>query len=657
MSPEPDKLSTIEPTAGSSQVRWQFINASGNSRNNLTQVKRHVMQEYMRQKRQAAGQSDIDADETIGEGGRKPSRSRRNAKDSSHRDDPADTRPKVEIDENAEDTAANIVHQHGSETTSTYPISEHNITEVVENFSAEVGAYPMSESSVSLPIRDSQMSSYSSSSSDSRIWYSATSQSSSSELGSLTPRSSAPTSPYEVALSPKTVLSAARTDPFNTLPLELDLDGQRLFDFYVNEMPACSYGNHFRSSKAHNWYTAVFVPEGMKGPVAFQNTILVHAANTWTWVRNQEVDERGLIHRDRAISMLREHRERHPHDFSDEVIIACLSAAGLEDFDPRPGRKQISWLHMRAAREMIRARGGPAAFHKTRLGMLINWQDYILSGYETDGPSFFFDAAPPMIQPNERRASEQQPATMTQPMMASYPVPVELSLSWPRPLLPYEEIQNQCDEFIIFLKRCQQLSAYQASTTDVNLLQMRHTAFREGSLLHQILAAPPGARFTASGNRKQFVARLVALLMLNAALWDYRHSAPHSETFLRTLQQAVVDSEVNMSGSVEALLQILLECNDGSVNTTSDSCSQGPDFTQYSQTANTPYHRPWFAGRMLKVAKRLSYESWMHVKYILFSCLTMQPGTPNVALWEDSLRQEILHAPLTKYIMSSLEEL
>ncbi|PYH82763.1 sigma-70 region 2 family protein [Aspergillus uvarum CBS 121591] len=630
MSPEPDKSSTIEPTAGSPQVRWQFINASGNSRNNLTQVKRHVMQEYMRQKRQAAGQSDIGPDDTIGEGGRKPFRSRRKAKGSSHRDDPADKRPKAEIGENAEDTAANLVHQHGSETSPSHLISEHNSTEVMENFGAEVGAYQVSDSS-----------------SDSRIWYSATSQSSSSELGSLTPRSSAPTSPYEVALSPKTILSAARTDPFNTLPLELDLDSQRLFDFYVNEMPACSYGNHFRSSKAHNWYTAVFVPEGMKGPVAFQNTILVHAANTWTWVRNQEVDERGLIHRDRAISMLREHRERHPHDFSDEVIIACLSAAGLEDFDPRPGRKQISWLHMRAAREMIRARGGPAAFHNTRLGMLINWQDYILSGYETDGPSFFFDAAPPMIQPT----------TMAQPMMASYPVPVELSLSWPRPLLPYEEIQNQCDEFITFLKRCQQLSAYQASTTDANSLQMRHTAFQEGSLLHQILAAPPGARFTASGNRKQFVARLVALLMLNAALWDYRHSVPHSETFLQTLQQAVVDSEVNMSGSVEALLQILLECKDGHVNTTSDSCSQGPDFTQYSQTASGPYDRPWFAGRMLKVAKRLSYESWMHVNNILFSCLTMQPGMPNVALWEDSLQQEISNAPLTRYTMPSLEEL
>ncbi|PYH45487.1 sigma-70 region 2 family protein [Aspergillus saccharolyticus JOP 1030-1] len=632
------KPSTSAPTTGCSQVRWQFINASGNSRNNLTRVKRHVMQEYMRQKRQAAGQSDIDIDDAIAEGGRKPTKSRREPKDRNHHHDHADRSTKIE-----------------TKPVSNYSAHDPTMIEVVESFSTDVAAYPHFETFVCLPIRNSQMTCHSSYSSGSHMWYS-TSQSGSSDLESLTPRSSASISPYEIVLSPKTILSAARTDPFNTLPLELDIDGQHLFDFYVNEMPACSYGNHFRSTKAHNWYTAVFVAEGMKGPVAFQNTVLVHAANTWTWVRNQEVDERGLMHRDRAISMLRQRRERYPHDFSDEVITACLSAAGLEDFDPRPGRKPISWLHMRAAREMVRARGGPAAFHNTRLGMLINWQDYILSGYETDGPSFFFEANPPMKQPSERRRSELRSATMPQPGMTSFPVTVELSLTWPRPLLPHEELQNQCDTFINFLQRCQQLSDYQASTSDVNSRPLRHTAFQDGSLLHQILAAPPGARFTASGNRKQFVARLVALLMLNAALWDYRNSVPHSEIFLQTLQQAVLNSEVNMSGSVEALLQILLECNDGLVNTPSDSFSQVPDFSQYSSAARTPYDRPWFAGRMLKVAKRLSYESWMHVNSTLFSCLTMQPGMPSVALWEESLRDEILHAPLTRYVMPSLEE-
>src|SRR6202012_1023776 len=139
------------------------------------------------------------------------------------------------------------------------------------------------------------------------------------------------------------ILSAARTDPFNSLPLELDQDSQRLFDFYVNDMPACSYGTQFRSLKANNGYPSVFVPEAMKGDVAFQNTILVHAANTWAWVRNETETPDTLLHRDRAVSMLREHLQTHPHDSSDVAIISCLSAAALEDFDPRPGHKETSW--------------------------------------------------------------------------------------------------------------------------------------------------------------------------------------------------------------------------------------------------------------------------------------------------------------------------
>lgn len=40
------------------QKRWQFIDASNDSSANLTQVKRHVMQEYMRQKRRDAQHRD-----------------------------------------------------------------------------------------------------------------------------------------------------------------------------------------------------------------------------------------------------------------------------------------------------------------------------------------------------------------------------------------------------------------------------------------------------------------------------------------------------------------------------------------------------------------------------------------------------------------------
>ncbi|KAF4770879.1 hypothetical protein N7455_009259 [Penicillium solitum] len=45
--------------AGSSTIRWQFINQSNDRRSNLTQVKRHVMREYMRQKKEEHCESRI----------------------------------------------------------------------------------------------------------------------------------------------------------------------------------------------------------------------------------------------------------------------------------------------------------------------------------------------------------------------------------------------------------------------------------------------------------------------------------------------------------------------------------------------------------------------------------------------------------------------
>ncbi|KAL2382495.1 hypothetical protein RJZ90_003207 [Blastomyces dermatitidis] len=96
---------------------------------------------------------------------------------------------------------------------------------------------------------------------------------------------------------------------------------------------------------------------------------------------------------------------------SDAAISATLSCAAVEDFDSRPERKPISWIHMRAAMQKIRARGGPAAFQQNqRMAMLINWQDYILAGYETKEPSFFYEDTPAnMRSSSSQMVSERKP--------------------------------------------------------------------------------------------------------------------------------------------------------------------------------------------------------------------------------------------------------
>ncbi|KAB8199016.1 hypothetical protein BDV34DRAFT_218402 [Aspergillus parasiticus] len=464
MSSESDNTDSTKPA-----TEWQFIDASNNSRSNLTQIKRHVMQQYMRQKR-ASGQSSNDVEQTAVESHnaprkatRRPRKARASARDTAQQGKKEDLNSQRQKNASAERSDVQVVPNQ--------ELTDDLVEEIERDFIPGAMSYTSAENT-SLPANSFFRLQGYPISPHLLDKYASGSQSSGSESSSLSPWSSTPTSPSDVTLSPKTILSAARTDPFNTLPMDLDAEGQRLFDFYVNEMPACSYGSHFRSAKAHNWYTAVFVPEGMKGAVTFQNTILVHAANTWAWVRNEEETDYTLVHRNRAISMLRDHMTRHPGDISDVAIIACLSAAGLEDFDPRPGHKEISWVHMRAAREMIRARGGPAAFENTRLGMLINWQDYILSGYETNGLSFFFEYNPSIKRSFNSQGQWQDSITQTFNLTPS-PLP-SIPLLSPRDafspsglispgyslsfLSPEDEIRHQCDEFIDFLKRCEELS-------------------------------------------------------------------------------------------------------------------------------------------------------------------------------------------------------
>ncbi|KAJ6115509.1 hypothetical protein N7523_005926 [Penicillium sp. IBT 18751x] len=636
-------------------TRWQFIDASNNSRSNLTQVKRHVMQEYMRQKKGGSRQcseSEEEPPHTSKRGRPRKARAakRRSARKAEKNSSLDHSERNALPPEDAQDNIQNI-YWHCEAST---PSNQLGVPALIIN--------PLPHQTSPLPPQGFQFPL------QEFLDFSSYNPNYTTELNSLESSSTTSTTSFDV-LSPRTLLSAARTDPFNSLPMELDLEGQRLFDFYVSDMPACSYGTHFRSKKAHNWYTAVFVPEAMKGAVAFQNTILVHAANTWIWVRNETENTSTLQHRDRAVTMLREHLGNNPRDNSDVAIISCLSAAALEDFDPRPGHKEISWVHMRAAREMIRSRGGPAAFANTRLGMLINWQDYILSGYETHGPSFFFEHEPPTsisqsecISPKPLRSLYSIPSPPSSPSSILSDI---AACAEPTPTLhkpsPIDELKLQCEEFLDFVRRCEQLSLYQKDNPDSCGLA-RHTAVQDTSLLSQILAAPPGARFTTSGDRKQMVARLTAIMMLNAALWDYRYAPLHAATFLNTLEQAMVDSEVSMSGSVEAMLQILLACNDGCTNDWSSNfdgtiaplAKEAPDFSQYSPLATSPSARPWFVGRMLKIAKRLGADSWHRINDFLFDCLTFRVTELSAYLWESNLRKEILDAPLTSYVMPAL---
>jgi hypothetical protein len=412
---------------------------------------------------------------------------------------------------------------------------------------------------------------------------------------------------------PQSALSAARTDPFDCLPMTLNRQDKELFDFYVNAMPACSYGFERRSPHAHNWYLSVFVPEAMKGAVCFQNTILVHAANTQAWVKRLTETPASIEHRARASRMLLEHFQSSPTDTSDASISATLSAAALEDFDPRIERREYAWMHFRAAVQKIRDRGGPLALvQHSRLQMLINWSDYIFSGYSSIGPTFYFHHDP-MAMPSDPADAHR---------------------------IAVQEVQEQCEEFIKFLRCTEHLAFVQAKIQKtpiaVQRQPMRYTAFQPGQPLERLLASPPGLRYTETGQLKQIISRLAALLSINTAIWQYRHSTEMSEEFFQELIENIRYNELDVHLSVEALIQILL------------SGSKNPVLLDTE--------RPWFVGRMLKVAKRLKRPSFQKLNDVLLSYLTLGADLrPVMSDWENDLRLEILEAPLASYVLPLMQ--
>lgn len=406
---------------------------------------------------------------------------------------------------------------------------------------------------------------------------------------------------------PQTILSAARTDPFDCLPMKLSARDQELFDFYANIMPACSYGFERRSPHAHNWFLSVFIPEAMKGAVCFQNTILVHAANTQAWVMGLTETPLAIEHRAKASQLLLHHYQQFPHDTSDATISATISAAALEDFDPRLERRQYAWMHWQAVVQKIRDRGGPAALvQHNRLQALINWSDYILSGYNGHGATFYCD----------HQSSPSHDSGQSAEAIARV------------------EIAQQCSEFITFLKCTEHLAlvhaGLQSNPVSRNQQPLRYSVFQPGQPLHRLLASPNGPRYTDTGQWGQIICRVASLMTINTAIWEYRHSTELSEDFCEAVVKNVMHNDLDRHLSVEALIQILL------------SGSSNPTLLHTE--------RPWFVGRMLKVAKRLGRANFERLNDLLLRFLTLGPGLEPVMLdWENELRAEILQAPLVSY--------
>ncbi|KZZ90028.1 hypothetical protein AAP_03978 [Ascosphaera apis ARSEF 7405] len=654
-------------------TRFQFIDETGDTSQNSTRVRRHVMREVLRNRRsQNQGRQSQVADTRSGTstGGAQHTFRIQPQKQFA-------LRKKSSLVDTQDDTTCGrkVREEHGrQQQEQTFILSGVNPDRHCngpQNFSVVSGDHlPAISAAMDIPLR--YYESYNdwnnlpgSISSSSGLAQASTHD---DEFGAIDAREDRlEEASGIIARSPvRTVLSAARKDPFDTLPLHLNEEDTALFDFYANVMPTFSYQSRIQHPRAHNWYAQVFIPEAMKGPISFQSTILVHASSCQGWMQGIPETERSLVQRTRSINMLRRHLLQYPDDDSDATITAILSTAAADDFDPRLECKRTSWMHLRAAMQKIRNRGGPEAFKDNRrLAMLINWQDYIIVGYEMDGPSFFYEHKD-YSEITGQGSIVDDTTSLQNGTDFSQEIPACVSSSQNIALF---ELRQQTEIFLTFLHSVESLSLIHRNTPTHSLPPCRYTTFCQDALLYKVLKSPLGTRYVTSGMRKQIISRMAALMMLNAALWDYRYIPSRIECLLDGLRRKVRETSIGNIDCVEAVLQLLLEGND-TFDLEDDAIaaadmrwpptrpgSTGVAGSNPSYEPETPsYLRPWFIGRMLKVVKRLGRDSWWRVNDHLFDLLSMEFEGPllNTSGWEDELREEILAAPLTSYIMPSM---
>lgn len=184
MSDVSEETAANEPPAQSSQTRWAFIDASNDSRSNLTRVKRHVMQEYMRQKRGGEPQPDNENGESVKEKEESQPKGRRRPRNKTAGKSTTEKEKKGAGKgwrEKSPDASTDT--QRGLESMREDSLGEGSSTGIGERHASAAAGQTKTDIIVSV------------SSSDLPKFYASGDQSSTSESDSRSPLSSAPTTP------------------------------------------------------------------------------------------------------------------------------------------------------------------------------------------------------------------------------------------------------------------------------------------------------------------------------------------------------------------------------------------------------------------------------------------------------------------------------
>ena len=383
-------------------------------------------------------------------------------------------------------------------------------------------------------------------------------------------------------MAPQTVLDSHRSDPFSSLPSDMDRESLILVNHYVHTLPSLMYG----MPSLIKFAPMPDVFQLASQDKASLHSILTYSAAHMATLRGQRESMPLIRHKVATIRTVNERLRSATAEHSDGTVMAVQQLAAIED---RWGDKTVAKAHWSGLRSLVKGRGGLRAIRADcslkaiQLNILLCWTDM------TSDVSLVAAGEVPKIGKGQRHYNSPSAS------------------GGDTDLFEIADLPKHCEHFISFLNRIEELwGSYMmfARTGQTHALNSvrRQTFFQQGSILHLLLSSPQGIRQGVSSNVQE-CSRLACLLYLHATFLEYSHNGDMLDYFLGTLSINVLDYGINITKSVESLLIIFLR---GEPHNVLDQ----PD-------------RAWFVGRLMGVGRQLDEETWRALHGSLLRLLSL----------------------------------
>jgi hypothetical protein len=389
-------------------------------------------------------------------------------------------------------------------------------------------------------------------------------------------------------------------DPFSAYPIQCGMIDHLLCDFHNVSLGEFLYGFGRTAPLCH--FRLIY-------STAMQDAAVFHLTLAFAGFRYASILGGSLKHEIAALSHKIEGIRLVNQRIADPINGACnanmQAAIILGGIEARLGNAQGAKKHLLGLKQMVRMRGGLAAFQDD---LLLTWQASWVDLSHSDKLAIDY-----MVFDDRR-------FTQFMRLEARLPEP-NLIVSNNLPLSERDYFRVCCQEFTVYLQKFQALAqTRRPMQSNLNVFESAvcasvEYAFRPGSSLHRILCPPSGQPSSSQHTfYSQDVYRLACLFYIHSTLYAYQDLRWRTDAYIAHLQSQVVWNNLDKSCSVEGLSYVLLWVL----------------LAERDDPMQEKLERTRLVLRLMKVSRKMTSQSWRLLENVLFQWLS--PGRPGLVL-------------------------